>query len=195
MLEVLLLTMPWKVFEILQLPSKATLQAYTGAFIHKPGARIECIESQVAYYVLFKQQYRDSIKQGPTSDGVLIFDEVKETCQLMWNSHSHQSMGLAMTHKGLLSLIEYCLKDPETAQQIPYIPQFLWHDLTSKLDIVQPYSTNQSTMENKIIMSCIMGTIKMFQFHGIKTSLLFCDGTSPNVSVIKKPMGTVEPTQ
>ena len=33
------------------------------------------------------------------SDGVLIFDEVKVACQLMWNLRSHQLMGLAMTHK------------------------------------------------------------------------------------------------
>ena len=93
-----------KSFEILQLPLKATLQVYTGAFMHEPGARSECIESQVARYVLFKEQCRDGGKQEPISDGVLIFDEVKVACQLMWNSRSHQLMGLAMTHKELPSL-------------------------------------------------------------------------------------------
>ena len=38
-------------------------------------------------------------------------------------------------------------------------------------------------------MLCIMETIKLFQFHGVKTSLLVCDGASPNVSVIKKTHG------
>ena len=38
-------------------------------------------------------------------------------------------------------------------------------------------------------MAYIMETIKLFQFHGIKTSLLVCDGGSPNVSVIKESHG------
>jgi len=87
-----------KGFRIIQLPSKSTLQSYTGAFMHNPGARKQCIASQVAHYVLFKEQCREFGKQEPKSDGVLIFDEVKIACQLMWNSHSHQLMGLAMTH-------------------------------------------------------------------------------------------------
>lgn len=51
--------------------------------MHEPGARSECIESQVAHYVLFKKQCKDAGKQEPRYDGVLIFDEVKVACQLM----------------------------------------------------------------------------------------------------------------
>jgi len=40
-----------KGFEVIQLPSKSTLQSYTGAFMHDPGARKQCIASQVARYV------------------------------------------------------------------------------------------------------------------------------------------------
>ncbi len=32
-----------KSFNLLQLPSKATLQAYTGAFIDQPGRQIQCM--------------------------------------------------------------------------------------------------------------------------------------------------------
>ena len=178
-----------KSFGILQLPSKATLQAYTGAFMHEPGARSECIESQVARYVLFKEQCRGAGKQESRTDGVLIFDEVKVACQLMWNLRSHQLMGLAMTHKELpsLNVIYRLLKDPEAVQQTSYILQFLWCDLTSEFDIVGPYFTNSPTMENKFVMACIMETIQLFQFHGVKTSLLVCDGASPNVCHQKKP--------
>ena len=38
-------------------------------------------------------------------------------------------------------------------------------------------------------MACIMETVQLFQFHGVKTSLLVCDGASLNVSVIKKTHG------
>lgn len=43
-------------FDILKLPSKATLQAYTGAFMHAPGASNACIVNQVVQYVLFKEE-------------------------------------------------------------------------------------------------------------------------------------------
>ena len=74
--------------------------------------------------------------QEPKSEVVLIFDEVKVACQLMWNSRSHQLMGFAMTHKELPSLndIYWLLKEPESIQQTSYILQFLWHDLTSEFD-------------------------------------------------------------
>ena len=38
--------------------------------MHDPGARNECIESQISRYVLFKEQCRDAGNQEPRSDGV-----------------------------------------------------------------------------------------------------------------------------
>lgn len=43
-------------------------------------------------------------KHKPQGDGVLIFDEVKVACQLIWNSRSQTLSGLAMTSKDLSSL-------------------------------------------------------------------------------------------
>ena len=77
-----------KGFDILQLPSRSTLQSYTGAFLHKPGASSKCISDQVAQYVLFKAECEKKGKHPPKSDGVLVFDEVKVACQLMWNSRN-----------------------------------------------------------------------------------------------------------
>ena len=45
-----------KSFGILQLPCRSTLQAYTGAFLHEPGANSTCIEKQVAEFVLHCQK-------------------------------------------------------------------------------------------------------------------------------------------
>ena len=39
-----------------QLPSRSTLQSYTGAFLHSPDANSACIADQVAQFVLFCQQ-------------------------------------------------------------------------------------------------------------------------------------------
>lgn len=50
-----------KSFGVLQLPSKSTLQSYTGAFLHEPGTSSRCIADQVARYVVFKEECR---KQG-----------------------------------------------------------------------------------------------------------------------------------
>ena len=38
-------------------------------------------------------------KHKPQGDGVLIFDEVKVACQLIWKSRSQTLSGLAMTSK------------------------------------------------------------------------------------------------
>ena len=44
-----------KSFSILQLPSRATLQAYTGDFLHEAGAAVESIGKQVEVYRIFQQ--------------------------------------------------------------------------------------------------------------------------------------------
>ena len=45
-------------------------------------------------------------KHPQKSDGVLVFDEVKVVCQLMWNSRSQALTGLAMTSKCALFIEE-----------------------------------------------------------------------------------------
>ena len=123
-------------------------------------------------------------------DGALIFDEVKVTCQLMWNSRSHQLMGLAMTTKNLAALNDiYSLLQSSTSKQTSYILQFLWRDLTSEFDIVGPYFTCSSSVEGKFMLACVLETVKLFQLHGLKTSVLVCDGSSSNVATIKASHG------
>ena len=92
----------------------------------------------------------------------------------MWNSCSHQLLGLAMTPDDLYSLndIYKILKDPDTNKQTSYVLQFLWRDLTSNYDIVGPYFTCSSSVESKFVIACVLETIKLFQFHGLKMSLL-----------------------
>ena len=80
-------------FDILQLPSRSLLQSYTGAFLHDLGTSKKCIDDQVAQYVLFKLECQRQGKHVPQSDGVLVFDEVKVTCQLMWNSRNQTLSG------------------------------------------------------------------------------------------------------
>ena len=95
-----------KSFGILQLPSCSTLQSYTGTFLHKPAACSDCIGNQLANYMIYKEECRKQGKKQPQGDGVLIFDEVKVACQLMWNSRNNQLMGLAMTHQEQASSLD-----------------------------------------------------------------------------------------
>lgn len=133
------------------------MQTYTGTFLHSPGANNDCIVDQVARYIAFKEECRMNGKQEPKADGVLIFDEVKVACQLLWNSRNHQILGLAMTQKDLSSLndIYRILQDP-TVHQTSYILQFLWRDLTSNYDVVGPYFTCSASMEAKFVLACVL---------------------------------------
>ena len=47
-------------------------------------------------------------KPIPNGNGVLIFDEVKVVCHLMWNSRCHQLIGLAMNYEDLASVNDVC---------------------------------------------------------------------------------------
>ena len=180
-----------KSFGILQLPSRSLLQSYTGTFLHDPGTNSKCIADQVAQYVLFKAECQKQGKHLPMSDGVLVFDEVKVACQLMWNSRSQTLTGLAMTSENLSSLTDVyqLLQTPQTAAQTSYILQFLWRDLTSGYDIVGPYFTCSDSVNCKFVLTCVMETIGLFQRHGLKTSLLVCDGCAANLTTIKSTHG------
>ena len=89
----------------------------------------------------FVTECKQSGKNLPCADGVLIFDEVKVISRLMWNSRSQNVIGLAMTVEEQASLhdIYEMFKGDEKVCQTSYILQFLWRDLTSSFDIVGPY--------------------------------------------------------
>ena len=123
-----------KSFGILQLPSRSTLQAYTGAFLHQPGANSECIADQVAQFLLHCQARQKEGKLESQKAGVLIFDEVKVISRLLWNSRSQTVIGLSMTHAEQSSLADvYQMLNGDRVQQTSYILQFLWRDLTGKV--------------------------------------------------------------
>ena len=180
-----------KGFDILQLPSRSLLQSYPGAFLHDPGTSKKCIDDQVAQYVLFKSECQRQGKHLPQSDGVLVFDEVKVACQLMWNSRNQTLSGLAMTADDMSSLIDVyqLLQKPQVAAQTNYILQFLWRDLTSNYDIIGPYFTSAESVNSKFVLTCVLDTVKLFEHHGLKTSLLVCDGCAANLTAIKATRG------
>ena len=126
-------------------------------------------------------------EKAPQGDGVLIFDEVKIMCCLMWNSRNHQIVGLAMSYEELASLsdIYQLMQQDCKTEQTSYILQFLWRDLTSSYDVVGPYFTSSGSVEGKFILSCLLETIKLFHIYEFRTCALVCDAAASNVSVIK----------
>ena len=84
-----------KSFDILQLPARSTLQAYTGCFLHEGDASWDSISKQTELFEQFKSSCKASGKM-PKPDGVLIFDEVKVISRLMWISRSQTIVGLVM---------------------------------------------------------------------------------------------------
>ena len=121
------------------------------------GASHDRLAQEAKHFQEFKLQRVAQNLKAPQGDGVLIFDEVKVVCRLMWNSRSHQLVGLAMSHQELASLTDiYQLLDPEyRSKQTTYILQFLWRDLTSPFDVVGPYFTSSGSLESKFILSCV----------------------------------------
>jgi len=154
-----------KSFNILSLPSRSTLQAYTGAFLHEAGASYDSIQKQVESYKIFKEDCKRNGKKLPKSDGVLIFDEVKVVSSLIWNSRNHQIIRLAMSESDQASLqdIYQLLEDDRHTKLTNYILQFLWRDLTSSFDVVGPYFTSEDTVTAKFISACVYETIQLFQ--------------------------------
>ena len=97
-----------------------------------------------------------------------------------------------MTNKDLASLndVYRILDQPESPKQMSYILQFLWRDLTSDYDVVGPFFTCSDSVDGKFIYACVYETVKLFQAHGLKTSLLVCDGCPANLTAIKISHGS-----
>ncbi|XP_065911308.1 uncharacterized protein [Dysidea avara] len=180
-----------KSFNILQLPSRSTLQAYTGAFLHEAGAAAESIAKQVEMYAASVAKCKKEGKLTPQSDGTLIFDEVKVVSGLIWNSRSQRIIGLAMTERDQASLqdVFQSLSPDQHVQQTTHMLQFLWRDLTSGFDIVGPYYSCSESMSSKFVLACILETIQLFQVYDLRTSLLICDGSSANLAALKASHG------
>ena len=45
--------------------------------------------------------------------------------------------------------------------------------------------TYASSVDSKFVLACVLETVKLFQCHGLKTSVLVCDGGSSNIATIK----------
>ena len=119
---------------------------------------------------------------------MLVFDEVKVVSRLMWNSRNQQIIGLAMSPEDMSSLHDiYMTYDEDTkTEQIIYVLQILWRDLTSKFDIIGPYFTS-SGRESLPLLVFLKQTVSAVW---AETSGIVCDGASTNLTTIKCTSGS-----
>ena len=66
-----------KSLNILQLPSKRTLESFTSANTHQPGVSNEYLCEQWRNYQRHCSKIKNEGKPKPVAEGLLIFDEVK----------------------------------------------------------------------------------------------------------------------
>ena len=99
--------------------------------------------------------------------------------QQMWNSRSQTLSVLATDDMSSLTDIYQLLQKPQVAAQTK---QFLWYDLT---DIIGPYFTSAEYVISHFALACVLDIVKLFKHHGLKPSLLVCDGYVANLTTIK----------
>ena len=176
-----------KSFQILNLPSVSTLKNFMRSNREDPGPIYNRLaEEQRNYESIrdFRHQMKLPLQLG---EGALIFDEVKVSASIYWNSKSNKFIGHALSPEdmALLHDIYQEIDSGDKIKKASYILQFLWRDVSSNFDVIGPYYTSESGLDHKFIMACILETIHLLSLYGFHTVLLICDGASANLKLLK----------
>ena len=75
-----------KGFQILNLPSVASLKQFTSANKQAPGLNLPHLHDAKQTYTAYKVERKEQGFLEPKDNGVLIFDEVKVVMKVHWNS-------------------------------------------------------------------------------------------------------------
>ena len=111
--------------------------------------------------------------------------------KLLWSSRSQKFIGHSMTHDELASLCDvYAVLQPEySKRQTTYVLQTLWRDLTSDFDVIGPHYTNDSPFSHHSLCRLLWDSIHQFHVCGFETDAVVCDGTTPNMTMVKEMSG------
>ena len=92
-----------------------------------------------------------------------------------------------MSPHDLISLqdLYLTLDEEQSKPRATYILQTLWRFLTSDLDIMGPYYPSDGTFNAKNMLACVLDTMRKFHMYDFKVNVLFCDGASTNLFMIK----------
>ena len=168
-----------KSLNIIQLPSRSSLQAFLSSHQNEPGVKEESLALQFELY----SQHKAEKSPTPTGDGILIFDEVRVQGKVIWNSKNNQILGIAVNSDDLPFLHDYSLLDEdEKIKGTHYMLQFVWRDLSSKYDIIGPY---YSSAQGKFTMACLQDALNFFEAYSFHDLAVIGDGASWNHTVFK----------
>lgn len=176
-----------KSFNVLNLPSKRSLQKFVSHNNDDPGRCDDYLGEQMKKYAAMCEELRKNGKPVPDAFGALIFDEVKVISKILWNSKNNSLIGLAMSPEELSCLHDiYMHVDGNCKRQnTNYILQFLWRDLCSPFDVLGPYYTCYESLEHKFVIACVIDSLRKLHTYGFKTKVVICDGASTNLTAIK----------
>ena len=76
------------------------------------------------------------------------------------------------------------LKTPKALKASEFL-QFLWRDLTSDFEVIEPYYSSHKGMESKFIILCLMNSIHAFHIYVFETMAVIRDGASANLKAVK----------
>ena len=179
-----------KSFPMLNLPSISTLRKFMKDKLHAAGECDVYLADQKQRYLKKQENLQKNGQPTPDGFGLLIFDEVKVMAGIMWNSKSNAIIGYAMTPDELHSLHDiYFSLNSDSDVKSNYMLQFLWRDLCADFDVMGPYYSSATGMENKILVACIIDAMQKLHKYGFKTKVLMCDGASSNLTALKGFMG------
>ena len=176
-----------KSLNILQLPSRSSLQAYLSSHQNDPGVKEESLALQFDLYL----QHKATKSPVPTGDGILIFDEVRVQGRVIWNSKNNKILGVAMSSADLPSLhdIYSAIDDDEKMKETHYMLQFVWRDLSSKFNIIGLYYISSQGFDSTFTMACLQDALLHFEMFNFHVLALIGDGASWNQTLFKRLCG------
>ena len=176
-----------KSLNIIQLPSRSSLQAFLSSHQNEPGVKEESLALQFELY----SQHKAEKSPTPTGDGILIFDEVRVQEKVIWNSRNNQILGIAMNSDDLPFLhdVYSLLDEDEKIKGTHYMLQFVWRDLSSKYDIIGPYYSSAQGFDSKFTMACLQDALYFFEAYSFHVLAVIGDGANWNHTVFKRLCG------
>ena len=129
-------------------------------------------------------QHKAEKSPTPTGDGIPIFDEVRVQGKVI---KSNQILGIAMNSDDLPFLhdVYSFLNEDEKIKGTHYILQFIWHNLSSKFDIIGPHYSSAQGFDNKLTMASLQDALYFFEAYSFHVLAIIGDSASCNHTVFK----------
>ena len=171
----------------MQLPSTSSLREIARTHLQEPGIQKEKIKEQS---ILYDKMLNEKVQKGetplPVKEGIIVFDEVKVSGKIAWNTASGKIVGVGLPETALSSLFDLFGKPEESPKPAEYVLQFLYRDMSSSFDFIGPYFTKAAAFTSDDIYEYFLQVLRCFEASGFNVRGVICDGASSNLSLIRK---------